>query len=209
MALRLQQIEIKRWHADVDLLVNQLASLVSNFFHRHPTSNMRQDIWPAIWENNAVENSWTIHYTILVFFSVAASSNCASLIKIHSLGKGGGGGDRLCFCLWVCRTSAHDNNNNISFHFLSWKNVTFWIFRREEGRFCLFASEHIVGVSDVRWWQACIEKGGGKPWQVDHDRREALNGLCTHAVQSPLLYWWTTRRMLSATCCMTHFNNKW
>ena len=91
---------------------------------------MRQDIWPAIWENNAAQQNWIIHHTILVFLSAADSSNCVSLIKIHSLGKGGGGGDRLCFCLWVCRTSAHDNNNNISFHFLSWKNVTFWIFKR-------------------------------------------------------------------------------
>ena len=171
---------------------------------------MRQDIWPAIWENNAAQQNWIIHHTILVFFSVAASSNCASLIKIHSLGKGGGGGDRLCFCLWVCRTSARDNTNNISFHFLSWKNVTFWIFKRGGGgRFCLFASEHIVGVSDVRWWQACIEKGGGKPWQVDHDRREALLLGEWVVYTVPLLCWWTTTIMLSATSCMTHFNNKW
>ena len=114
MAFRLQQIEIKRWHDDVNLHVNQLAYLVSNFFHRHPTSNMRQDIWPAIWENDAAQHSWTIHYIILVFLSAAASSNCASLIKIHFwTGWVVGGGSSLL----------------------------------------LFASEDIVGVSDVCSWQ--------------------------------------------------------
>ena len=194
MALRLQQIEIKRWHADVDLLVNQLASLVSNFFHRHPTSNMRQDIWPAIWENNAVENSWTIHYT---FFREG-----------WGVGLVGIAFALVCGCVGRPHVTIQTIYHSISY----FGRMSLFGFLKGEGggRFCLFASEHIVGVSDVRWWQACIEKGGGKPWQVDHDRREALNGLCTHAVQSLLLcLWWTTRRMLSATCCITHFNNKW
>ena len=122
MAFRLQQIEIKRWHDAVNLHVNQLAYLVSNFFHRHPTSNMRQDIWPAIWENDAAQHSWTIHYIILVFLSAVASSHCASLIKLHFWR---GCGDRLCSCLWVkilwmCRTSARDNIDNITLHIISY-----------------------------------------------------------------------------------------
>ena len=178
MAFRLQQIEIKRWHDAVNLHVNQLAYLVSNFFHRHPTSNMRQDIWPAIWENIAAQHSWTIHYIILVFLPAVASSHCASLIKLHFWR---GCGDRLCSCLWVkilwmCRTSARDNINNITLHIIYYHGIL----KGRESHFCLFASEYIVGVSDVCSWQGCIEKGGEKPWQVDPDRREALNGLCTN-----------------------------
>ena len=147
MAFRLQQIEIKRWHDAVNLHVNQLAYLVSNFFHRHPTSNMRQDIWPAIWENDAAQHSWTIHYIILVFLSAVASSHCASLIKLHFWR---GCGDRLCSCLWVkilwmCRTSARDNIDNITLHIISyhWRMSLFGFLRGGEGRFCLIVCKWI------------------------------------------------------------------
>ena len=147
MAFRLQQIEIKRWHDDVNLHVNQLAYLVSNFFHRHPTSNMRQDIWPAIWENDAAQHSWTIHYIILVFLSAAASSNCASLIKIH-FWRGERGLPLVLFAgedivdvsdvrSWQYR------QYNITYYFLSLKNVTFWVSKRGEGRFCLIVCKWI------------------------------------------------------------------